>query len=61
MSLEGFRLEYEYEIEYEYDFRLSNQSRSQSRRFSQLLISRGEGFRNKISMLCDDLGSALSV
>ena len=45
---ENLRLEYDYEIEYGYDFRISNQSRSQSRRFSLLLISRGGGFRNNI-------------
>ena len=57
----------EYETEYECDFRISNQLRSQSRRFPLLLISRGEGSRNNnnninnliyinIAVLCDDLG-----
>ena len=59
--LESFRLEYEYEIEYEYDFQISNQLSSQSPCFSQLLISRGEGFRNNVGVLCDDLEYALSV
>ena len=38
--IDSFRLENEYGIEYEYDFRISNQFRSQSRRFSLLLIIR---------------------
>ena len=57
--LESFRLEYEYEIECEYDFRISNQLPSQSPRFSQLLISRGVGFRSNIAVLCDDLEHTL--
>ena len=57
LDIRELRLEYKYEIEYEYDFRISNQSRSQSRRFSLLLISRGEGFKNNIGVLCDDQGA----
>ena len=60
-TLESFRSEHEYEIESEDDFRIPNQLRSQSRRFSLLLTSEGEGFRSKIAVLCDDLEYALSV
>ena len=60
-NIESFRSEYEYEIEYEYDFRISNQVRSQSRRFSLFLIRRSKGFRSNIGVLCDDLEYALSV
>ena len=49
-------MECNYEIEYEYDFRISIQSLSKSRRFSLLLISRGEGFIDNICVLSDDLG-----
>ena len=58
---ESFRSVYECEIAYEYDFGISNQLCSLSRRFSLLLISKGESFKNKISVLCDDLEYALSV
>ena len=53
--IESFRLENEY------DFRISNQSCSQICRFSLLLISKGEGSRNNIGVLCDDLEYALWV
>ena len=42
-TIESFRLEYEY------DFRISNQLRSQNRRFSLLLI------RDNIGVLFDDV------
>ena len=59
--IESFRFEYEYEIEYEYDFRILNQSRSQSHRFSMMLISRGKGFRDNIVVPFDDLEYAFWV
>ena len=45
--------------EFEYDFRIWNQSRFQRRCFSLLLVGRGEGTRNNIGVLCDDLGYTL--
>ena len=51
----SFRSALEYEIEYECEFRISNELRSQSRRFSLLLISRGGGSRDNIVVLCNDL------
>ena len=44
-----FRSEYVYEIEYELDVRISNQLRSQNRRSSLLLTSRGGGSFKKLS------------
>ena len=58
--LESFRLEYDYEIEYEYDFRISNQLRSQRRRFSLWLTSTGKGYRNNIGVLFDNLEKSYS-